>query len=78
MSKIYHRNCKWCGDPFDTEQRGKVLCPVCTIAKKKKDEQRKKSPKEDKLGDMLHEIDDYNRKHGTALSYGQYVSKFGK
>ena len=76
MSKIYEKSCKWCGQPFESTTRGKKICPLCDEAKKAKGE--KKPPKEDKLGDMLREVDEYNRKHGTALSYGQYVLKFGK
>lgn len=76
MSKIYHKNCRWCGDPFDTETRNKKVCPKCDEALKSK--KRETKPSEDKLGDLQREIDEYNRTHKTALSYGQYVMKFGK
>lgn len=38
----------------------------------------RRRPKVDKLGDLQREIDAYNREHGTALTYGQYVLKFGR
>ena len=76
--KIYRRNCIWCGDPFDTYQICKTVCSDCMAAKKREEAERKKAPTVDKLGDLQREIDAYNREHGTALSYGQYVSKFGR
>lgn len=78
MSKIYHKNCRWCGDPFDSEKSHKYLCPKCEEARKVANEKKKKPPNEDKLGDLQREIDEYNRQNGTALSYGQYVLRFGK
>ena len=79
MSKIWNKTCKWCGEPFESDTRGKKICPACGTAKRAKEEERKRQrQKPDKLGDLQREIDEYNRIHGTALSYGQYVLKFGK
>ena len=79
MSKIYQKKCKWCGSPFESETRGKKICPACDSVKRAKEEERKRQrQKPDKLGDLQREIDTYNREHGTALTYGQYVLKFGK
>lgn len=78
MSKIYQKKCKWCGNRFDSEKSHKYLCPKCEGDTDKETEKKKKSIKEDKLGDLQREIDTYNREHGTALTYGQYVLKFGK
>lgn len=79
MSKIYQKKCKWCGSPFESEKPCKKICPACDAAKKEKEEEKKRQrQKPDKLGDLQREIDTYNREHGTALTYGQYVLKFGK
>jgi hypothetical protein len=76
MDKVYTRYCKRCGLLFDTDSPRAKLCPDCADYKKTKAQKTKDKP--NPLDAMLKEIAEYNRKNGTSLSYGQYVSKFGK
>lgn len=79
MSKLYDKVCKCCGRKFKSKAINKQYCPDCgdTYEDKLK-RMAKKKPQGDKLEILQREIDAYNKKHGTALSYGQYVMKFGK
>ena len=81
MSKVYTKTCRRCGLTFETDKPNKRYCIWCgessedRLARKREENKKKKlSP----LDALLKEIREYNDKHGTSLSYGQYVSKFGK
>ncbi len=80
MQKEYRRVCKCCHDTFTTRSKNKRLCHICGDSKEDRvwRESKRKSGKIDPLDKLMTEIATYNQKNGTSLSYGQYVSKFGK
>ena len=80
MDKVYRKICKRCNANFITDSMNKRLCHQCgntpeDIAWRAAERKKKK---ESPLERMLQEIAEYHQKYGTSLSYGQYVSKFGK
>lgn len=68
---LYSRRCT-CGNYFKTAKKDELHCPHCRMYYARCRLQVKLRQKE--LSDFLTEINDYNEKHGTRLSYGQYVA----
>ncbi|MBR5782884.1 MAG: hypothetical protein IKY33_01510 [Clostridia bacterium] len=74
------RMCEICGEAFESQSKRKKRCPVCDYMLYKSPLEKraaKNKPTESALDKLLGEIAEYNREHGTSLSYGQYVAKFG-
>lgn len=75
------RNCLVCGNEFETRTEDQLYCSK--ECKQMADEerrrlrniQRRRSPS--RLDAFMKQVDEYNRKHGTHLSYGKYREKFG-
>lgn len=85
--QTYVKRCIECGELFVTEHQADRKCPKCKEKTKDKQNQQKRdenkspyirtkyrrpkiSPEEAPLT-----VDEYNRKHGTCLTYGQYSLK---
>lgn len=88
-SNIGYKNCGECGAKIFTNQKGGArVCDTCKKATAKQIKQRQyelyraKPPKTEKskkiktLRQIEKERAEYNKKHNTWLSYGQYVSMF--
>lgn len=80
MDKVHYKACKRCNAKFSTHSVSKRLCHRCgntpeDIAWRAAERKKKMASPLERL---LQEIAEYNQTHGTSLSYGQYVSKFGK
>lgn len=82
---IYKCKCENCGAEFETESTIQKYCSdKCRyeVMQKKEAERRKKRKEEKKrekdkkahLWDIIGEIERYNKKHKTYLSYGQYLA----
>ena len=84
--KIYCKKCKRCGNDFETAEPRKRLCDACKNYNKQKYYETYRSVKLQEpmsnrpslsLDEIVHAVCEYNRTHEKALSYGQYVHKFG-
>lgn len=62
--------CTICGHEFETAACNVKYCPGCRKKAKSKPipERTNKS-----LADVMRELDEYNRTHGTFLTYGKWV-----
>ena len=83
-SKKYYekttRHCKYCGAllpegvfdycNIDCRAMGKKLWEI--------EHRRRKLSRATPISVMIHEVDKYNKAHGTRYSYGQYVSLIGQ
>ena len=78
MGKVYVKVCRTCGDCFNTTSKSRRICDVCQTFSKIKPSAAGKKRGPDALDKMMREIREYNERHGTSLSYGQYVMKFGR
>ncbi len=88
MYKLY---CLQCGCEFEHRTRLKVYCDEC-IDKRQKErnikymrERRKVRSKKNKIlqkpksiGEVISEMEAYNKEHGTKLTYGQYTQMICK
>ncbi len=84
--KKFEMTCICCGVSFMAGNHNAKYCPVCKETEKKRlSEEAKRNARLRKqnreaavsrknLVEFLREIDTYNKKHGTRLSYGQYVA----
>lgn len=67
--------CTICGHEFETAACNAKYCPDCR--KKAKSKSKPKPIPErtnQSLADVMRELNEYNRKHGTLLTYGKWVS----
>ncbi len=73
--KLFDLKCAECHKVFQNPNENERFCPECNKIKEKK----KRKPKSDKtLYQIMKDLAKYNKKHGTKLSYGKYVSLFDK
>ena len=66
--------CVVCGKEFySTNPKSKVCCEECRIIRKNEVKKNKKAvaPKKT-LDEVLADLNEYNRTHGTHLTYGKY------
>ena len=77
--KLYKRYCKFCGAKIITESANKRICGFCAEYNKSSNKEKRQRAYEP-LWNITAEIEQYNKKHGTMLSYGKYVAllKFEK
>lgn len=83
------KKCIWCGQEIQTTSSNRKFCDVCRVLRdmeihQKSDRKRRKKrsrvfvvqpiPKKS-ISDIVKDILAYNKKHGTHLTYGQYVGK---
>lgn len=82
--KVYVKYCLQCGEPIITAIRTtQDLCERCRkenskmirTALKNKTKKKKRTYETQSIYDFVAEVDRYNKKHGTQLSYGQYELK---
>lgn len=87
--KLNENKCIECGHIFYTFGKTRCkLCDECVKARKNKRNSdiyknvyNKRTPKKDKpqgLNDFMCEVEEYNRSHGTHLTYGQYTTLTNK
>ena len=70
---IYTKVCAYCASEFQSSVRNARLCPVCksfSTAGEDKPRRRRRSGKS--IQAFCAEVENYNRAHGTCLTYGQY------
>ena len=73
--KLFDLKCEECGKVFRNPDENERFCPECKKIKYKKE----RNSKADKsLWAVMRELEKYNKKHGTMLSYGKYVELFDK
>lgn len=82
--KVYVKYCLQCGEPIITAIRTtQDLCERCRkenskmirTALENKTKKKKHTAETQSVYDFVAEVDRYNKKHGTRLSYGQYELK---
>ena len=77
MEKVVY--CVDCGQPFISKSNSAKRCTECRAANKKElSRKRKKGYRQEpskSIAEVMRELKAYNEKHGTFISYGQYVSK---
>ena len=86
--KLNENKCIECGNIFYTfGKTRRQLCDDCVKANRIKHNSvyknvyNKHTPKKDKprgLNDFMREVEEYNRSHGTSLTYGQYTTLTNK
>ena len=74
--KLFDLKCAECHKVFRNPDENEKICPEC---KKIKESKKKRKPKADKnLYQITRDLAKYNKKHGTMLSYGEYVALVDK
>lgn len=80
---MFKKNCLHCGKEFRPLIGTQMYCcrSCYELAKKKRAEIYNRKKREERaarknrtLDEILKEIEEYNKKHGTFISYGQYMS----
>ena len=84
----YIKYCIECGAPIVTairttqevcsdcrRKQSKLLRSALEIGQKSKPKKKKHTAETQSVYDFVAEVDRYNKKHGTQLSYGQYELK---
>ncbi len=71
-------NCKICGKPFDKRSKSECCSPKCRAEHKRQydlvhKKNRPVKPRKDYINTIIDAADEYNRTHGTSLSYGKYL-----
>ena len=83
VRQILMIKCERCGELFGARSKAALYCKECRaeIARERSRENKRKYRAMRKplcevkpIKDFLRELDEYNRKHGTCLTYGQYVA----
>lgn len=77
--KLYEKQCYSCGKIFRTDVPDAKRCADCIKNPKEAETVKpKKKPKDThaSIYKVMAMLAEYNEKHGTSLTYGQYVSKF--
>lgn len=79
------RKCPICKSEFIPVNGTQTYCKDCRVNRKDdiklylaeltKKKKKKKKPVVKSVMDICRDLDEYNRKHGTLLSYGKYVEK---
>ncbi len=65
--------CKKCGKEFTSPSAVAKFCSKeCRIVYTNQKSKNKKTPKKQTLDEVLAELNEYNRTHGTHLTYGKY------
>lgn len=82
---MFLRNCEYCGQEFHPVIGPQIYCcRECAdaVQRKRVRENARKHKKIDRikkvyrsaLDDRLKELNEYNKQHGTHISYGEYMS----
>ena len=82
----FTRLCPICHDEFEPSKHNQVYCHDCldnrraeirkrTDAARKKRRYKRSLTHTKNLEEILEDLNEYNERHGTYLSYGKYVSK---
>ena len=71
--KTYKKYCKFCGAEIITESPHKKICKFCEEYNKLSNIEKRQRIYEP-LWNITAEIEQYNKTHGTVLSYGKYVA----
>lgn len=81
MSKL----CPICHEEFEPVKHNQIYCHDCldnrmteirrrTEAARRRKRAKRKLSYTKTINDIVEELNDYNERHGTLLSYGKYVS----
>ena len=78
--KLFDLKCAECYKFFRNPDENERLCPECKKIKesKKKSKPKVKANKRKSIWQIIRELEQYNKEHGTWLSYGEYVSLVDK
>jgi rRNA maturation endonuclease Nob1 len=74
--KLFTLQCAECKKIFRNPNENKRFCPDCSKIKEKKSPKTEEKSKS--LSEVMKDLNEYNQKHGTNLSYGEYVSLVDK
>ena len=79
------KKCVICGNLYVPKAHNSIFCPTCradrtltrNYREKKENPKAKKHLKRNNksIGEVIRDMEEYNQKHGTHLTYGQYISK---
>ena len=73
--QLFDLKCVECHKVFRNPDKNERFCPDC----KKIRDKKKSKPKANKsVWQIARELEEYNKKHGTMLSYGKYVGSVDK
>lgn len=76
---MYFLICKDCGKEFEHPSQFKRLCPECDNLGRKKSSERQRAKRRAaktrnlSINQIIALLEEYNRKHGTKYTYGQFV-----
>ena len=73
--KLFDLKCVGCHKVFRNPDENERFCPEC---KKIKEKKKRKSKADKNLYQIMKDLAEYNKKHGTMLSYGKYVALVDK
>ena len=78
--KLFDLKCAECHKVFRNPDENERFCPECKKIKqsKKKARQKAKSVKSKSILQITRDLAKYNKKHGTMLSYGEYIALVDK
>ena len=78
--KLFDLKCAECKKVFRNPDENERFCPECKKIKesKKKARQKAKSIKSKSILQVTGELEKYNKKHRTMLTYGKYVALVDK
>lgn len=71
-TKIYVKTCAYCASEFESSSRNARVCPVCRSFVAPSNTKRKKGARAKTITDFCREVETYNQRYGTHLTYGQY------
>ena len=74
MLRVVEKICKDCGCVFWSKSHNAKWCPECRKKYHFTKKERKSPIVGKSLSEVLADLKEFNFKHGTRLSYGQYVS----
>ena len=74
--KLFDLKCAECHKVFRNPDENERFCPECKKIKKSKKKRKSKADKN--LYQIMKDLEEYNKKHGTMLSYGKYVALVDK
>ena len=74
--KLFDLRCAECYKVFRNPNENERLCPECKKIKKSKKKRKSKADKN--LYQIMKDLAEYNKKHGTMLSYGKYIALVDK
>jgi hypothetical protein len=75
--KLFNIKCAECRKIFGTPSEDERFCPECKRIKIKAEPKPRLKP-DKSIYAVTRELEKHNKKHGTMLSYGQYIALVDK